>query len=83
MGHHLSIDEVNSSMDKLYTVVTNKAAKARKDLLSLLLQALNQKLSLSICKKIDLKKRNQVTEITLDMANSMKLIAKKSFLKAI
>ena len=83
MGHHLSIDEVNSSMDKLYTVVTNKAAKARKDLLSLLLQALNQKLSLSICKKIDLKKRNQVTEIALDMANSMKLIAKKSFLKAI
>lgn len=50
--------------------------------MSPLLQALNQKLSLSIC-KIDLKKYNQVTEIALDMANSMKLIAKKSFPKAI
>ena len=33
--------------------------------------------------KIDLKKRQAVIEITLDMANSMKLIAKKSFPKAI
>lgn len=33
--------------------------------------------------KIDLKKRKGVKEITLDMANSMKLIAKKSFPKAI
>ena len=34
-------------------------------------------------RKIDLKKRQAVKEITLDMANSMKLIAKKSFPKAI
>ena len=33
--------------------------------------------------KIDLKKRQEVVEITLDMANSMKLIAKKCFPKAI
>jgi len=33
--------------------------------------------------KIDLKKRQTVIEITLDMANSMKLIAKKCFPKAI
>lgn len=33
--------------------------------------------------KIDLKKRQAVIEITLDMANSMKLIAKKCFPKAI
>lgn len=33
--------------------------------------------------KIDLKKRQAVIEITLDMANSMKLIAKKCFSKAI
>ncbi len=33
--------------------------------------------------KIDLKTRQAVKEITLDMANSMKLIAKKSFPKAI
>jgi hypothetical protein len=32
--------------------------------------------------KIDLKKRQAVIEITLDMANSMKLIAKKCFPKA-
>ena len=33
--------------------------------------------------KIDLKKRQEVVEITLNMANSMKLIAKKCFPKAI
>ena len=33
--------------------------------------------------KIDPKKRQAVIEITLDMANSMKLIAKKCFPKAI
>lgn len=33
--------------------------------------------------KIDLKKRQAVTEITLDLVNSMKLITKKSFPKAI
>ena len=33
--------------------------------------------------KIDLKKSQAVTEITHDMANSMKLIAKKSYPKAI
>ncbi len=33
--------------------------------------------------KIDSKKRQAVIEITLDMANSMKLIAKKCFPKAI
>lgn len=31
MGHHLSIDEVNLSMDELYTVVTNKTAKGKKE----------------------------------------------------
>jgi transposase len=34
-------------------------------------------------RKIDLKKRQAVKEITLDMANSMKLITKKSFPKAV
>ncbi|WP_410504333.1 transposase, partial [Flavobacterium sp. HJJ] len=33
--------------------------------------------------KIDYKKRSGVQEITLDMANSMKLISKKCFPKAI
>ena len=32
--------------------------------------------------KIDLKKRNQVIEITLDLVNSINLSAKKSFSKS-
>ncbi|NRT17137.1 hypothetical protein HNP99_003516 [Flavobacterium sp. 28A] len=31
MGQYLSIDEVNLSMGELYTVVTNKAAKGKKE----------------------------------------------------
>jgi transposase len=32
MGQYLSIDEVNLSMGELYTVVTHKEAKGKKEL---------------------------------------------------
>lgn len=83
MGHHLSIDEVNLSMGELYTVVTNKAAKGKKGSIVAIIAGTKSEIVINHLKKIDLKKRNQVTEITLDMANSMKLIAKKSFPRAI
>lgn len=82
MGSSLSIDEVNLSMGELYTVVTNKAAKGKKGSIVAIIAGTKSEVVISHLQKIDLKKRNQVTEITLDMANSMKLIAKKSFPKA-
>ena len=82
MGSSLSIDEVNLSMGELYTVVTNKATKGKKGSIVAIIAGTKSEVVISHLQKIDLKKRNQVTEITLDMANSMKLIAKKSFPKA-
>ena len=83
MGSHLSIDEVNLSMGELYTVVTNKAAKGKKGAIVAIIAGTKSEVIIEHLQKIDLKKRNQVVEITLDMANNMKLIAKKSFPKAI
>jgi transposase len=82
IGKHLSIDEVNLSMGELYTVVTNKAAKGKKGAIVAILAGTKSDVVIDHLQKIDLKLRNQVTEITLDMANSMKLIAKKAFPKA-
>ena len=83
MGPHLSIDEVNLSMGELYTVVTNKAAKGKKGAIVAIIAGTKSEVIIEHLQKIDVKKRNQVVEITLDMANNMKLIAKKSFPRAI
>ena len=69
-------------MGELYTVVTNKAAKGKKGAIVAILAGTKSDVVIDHLQKIDLKLRNQVTEITLDMANSMKLIAKKAFPKA-
>ena len=82
MGSHLSIDEVNLSMGELYTVVTNKAGKGKKGSIVAIIAGTKGEVVINHLKRIDLKKRSQVIEITLDMANSMKLIAKKYFPKA-
>ncbi|AWK04049.1 DDE transposase [Flavobacterium crocinum] len=83
MGTHLSIDEVALSQGELYTIVTNKKFKGRKgSLVAIIAGTKADKVIEHIC-KIDYKKRAFVKEITLDMANSMKLISKKCFPKAI
>ncbi|WP_366184197.1 transposase [Flavobacterium ovatum] len=82
MGQYLSIDEVNLSMGELYTVVTNKAAKGKKGAIVAIIAGTKAEIVINHLQKISPVKRNQVVEITLDMANSMKLIAKKSFPKA-
>ncbi|WP_217424438.1 transposase [Flavobacterium sp. 28A] len=82
MGSHLSIDEVNFSMGELYTVVTNKAGKGKKGSIVAIIAGTKAEVVINHLQRIDFKKRSQVIEITLDMANSMKLIAKKSFPKA-
>jgi transposase len=82
MGKFLSIDEVNLSMGELYTVVTNKDAKGKKGAIVAIVAGTKAETVINHLQKISSDKRNLVVEITLDMANSMKLIAKKSFPKA-
>jgi transposase len=83
MGTHLSIDEVALSQGELYTIVTNKKAKGKKGSLVAIVAGTKTEQVIEHLSKIESKKRQAVIEITLDMANSMKLIAKKCFPKAI
>lgn len=83
MGSHLSIDEVALSQGELYTVVTNKKFKGRKGSLVAIISGTKADQVIEHISKIDYKKRASVKEITLDMANSMKLISKRCFPKAI
>lgn len=83
MGTHLAIDEVALSQGELYTIVTNKKAKGKKGSLVAIIAGTKTEKVIEQVSKIDSKKRQAVIEITLDMANSMKLIARKCFPKAV
>lgn len=79
----MSIDEVALSQGELYTIVTNKKAKGRKGSLVAIVSGTKADEVIEHISKIDYEKRQSVKEITLDMANSMKLISKRCFPKAI
>lgn len=83
IGTHLSIDEVALSQGELYTILTNKKFKGKKGALVAIVAGTKADQVIEHISKIDYKKRSLVKEITLDMANSMKLISKKCFPKAI
>jgi transposase len=83
IGEHLSIDETSMSQGELYTIVTNKDAKGKQGSIVAIISGTKAAVVIEVLHKIPKEKRDAVTEITLDMANSMKLIAKKSFTKAI
>lgn len=79
----LSIDEVTLSGDELYTVVTSKKGKGRKGCLVGIIKGTQSDTVIEHLTKIPRKLRLRVKEITLDMAGSMKLIAKRCFPQAI
>lgn len=83
IGTRLSIDEVALSKGELYTIVTNKKAKGKKGSIVAIIATTKAEPIIKHLFKISSAKRNKVKEITLDMANSMKLIAKRCFPKAI
>jgi len=83
IGEHLSIDETSMSQGELYTIVTNKNAKGKKGSIVAMISGTKAEVVIDVLNKIPKDKRDSVTEITLDMANSMKLIARKSFVNAV
>jgi transposase len=83
IGKRLSIDETSLSNGELYTIVTNKAGKGRKGTIVAMIAGTKAETVIAILEKIPLKLRNSVTEITLDMAANMGLIAKKCFSNAV
>lgn len=81
-GPDLSIDETSISNGELYTIVTNKAAKGRKGALVAIIKGTSSEKVIEALERIPQEKRNEVKEITLDMAESMRKIVRRCFPKA-
>ena len=79
MGKRISIDEVALSQGELYTVITNKKAKGRAGSIIAIIKGTKAEEVIKYVKKIAESKRRSVEEITLDMASTMKQIAKQCF----
>ena len=79
IGKRVSIDETAFSNGDLYTIITNKAAKGKEGSLIAIIKGTKSEDVINILNKIPEKLRFSVEEITLDLAGSMNLIAKKSF----
>jgi transposase len=77
---HMSIDEVSLSKGELYTFVTNKNSKVKnKKSVVAIINGTEAKVIEEVLKKISLEKREQVKEVSMDMARNMGLAVKNSF----
>ena len=81
LGKYLSLDETSLSNGELYTILTNKSAKGKKGAIIAIIKGTKALEIIAILSKIPESRRNIVKEITVDMAGSMNLIAKKCFPK--
>ncbi|WP_367269774.1 transposase [uncultured Chryseobacterium sp.] len=75
----LSLDEVALSDGELYTVLTSKKSKGRKGSIVAIIKGTQSDFVITHLLKIKRKLRMSVKEITLDMAGSMKRIARRCF----
>ena len=83
LGAQLSIDETSLSHGELYTILTNKAAKGKKGAIVAIIAGTKAEKVIEILQKIPERLHRKVTEITLDMAGNMELIAKRCFRSAV
>ena len=79
IGLRLSLDETALSNGDLYTIITNKDAKGKKNAIIAMIKGTKAEVVIKILHKIPLKYRKKVKEVTLDMASNMGLIIRKSF----
>ena len=79
IGPRLSIDEVALSKGELYTIVTNKDGKGKKNTIVACIEGTKAGNITNVLNKIPVKLRAEVTEITLDMARNMEAACKESF----
>ncbi|WP_126653984.1 ISAon1 family transposase [Chryseobacterium aureum] len=79
LSESLSLDEVALSDGELYTVLTSKKVKGKKGSIVAIVKGTRSEVVIEHLLKIDRRQRMMVKEVTLDMAGSMKLIAKRSF----
>ena len=83
LSAELSLDEVALSDGELYTDLSSKKSKGRKGSVVAIIKETKSEIVIEHLFKISRKLRLNVHEITLDMAGSMKLIAKNCFPNAI
>lgn len=79
IGSHLSIDESSLSNGELYTIVTNKAAHGLEHSLVAIVVGADSETVLHALRRIPSGLRNSVTEITLDLSDSMRRICRYAF----
>lgn len=83
MTDKLSIDEVSLSKGELYTFVTNKNTGVRnKKSVVAVINGTEAKTIQAVLEKIPLEKRNQVKEVSMDMARNMGLAIENSFVNS-
>jgi transposase len=78
----LCLDEVALSDGELYTVLTNAKAKCQKGSLIAMVKGVKSENVNKIIEIIPEQKRNQVKEVSIDMANNMENIAKNCFINS-
>ena len=83
MGESICIDETAPSNGELYTVVTNRASKGWKGSVIAIVNGVAADAVTEALLRISEDKRIAVKEITMDMSNSMRLIARRCFPNAI
>ena len=81
LGKYLSLDETSLSNGELYTILTNKDARGNKGAIVAIVKGTKAIDVIAVINKISESRRNMVKEVTVDMAGSMNLIAKKCFPK--
>ena len=71
ISERLSIDETSLSNGELYTIVSSKSAKGRKGTILATIKGTKTEDIMAVLKRIPLRSRNTVKEVTMDMAPNM------------
>lgn len=82
IGPHLSIDETTLSRGELYTIVSNKEAHGHKTSIVAIVLGTDADTVIHALRQIKSELRNKVTEITLDLSESMNRICRMAFPRA-
>ncbi len=79
IGENLSIDELSLSKGELYTFLTNKQGRGKKQSLVAIIKGTKSQDIIDVICKIPLEERKKVKTITLDMANNMEAASRTCF----
>jgi transposase len=79
IGEYLSLDEVSLSKGEIYTFLTNKGGKGKQGSLVCCTGSTLSKNIISTIKRIPQSARDQVKEVTIDMARNMEASVKECF----